>query len=161
MSRKKKKFKLGENDWAQLFPGEEFEIAGTTLSIEPMDLQTLAHVLKKISTVMEAFPKVEVGDVLAGTTNSSMLDFISKIVEDVPEVLSDMSGLDEEDVLRLPLDVGVELFAKCLDVNLKAKESLLKNLKKLGEGMAQMTQEGPPMKKKADPLQAVLTERAA
>ena len=161
MSRRKKKIKLGEDDWSQLFPGEKFEIAGTTLIIEPMDLKTLSSVLKKVGTVMDSFPKVDIGSALAGKENSSMLDFISKIVEDVPEVLSDMSGLDQDDVLKLPLDIGVELFAKCLDVNLKAKESLLKNLKKLGEGMAQMTQEGPPMKKKADPLQAVLTKAAA
>lgn len=159
MARNKKKFKLGANDWDQLFPGEEFVIAGTTLMIEPMDLRTLSHVLKKIGSVMDSFPKVNLADALEGSNNGAMLEFISKIVEDVPDVLSEMSGLDEEDVLRLPLDVGVELFTKCMEVNLQAKESLLKNLKKLGEGMAQMTQDGPPMAKKVDPI-ALATQAA-
>ena len=161
MARSKKKVKLGANDWEQLFPGEEFKIAGTTLTIEPMDLKTLSRVLKKISAVMDSLPKLGLEDALQGSGNTAVLNFISSIVDDVPEVLSDMSGLDEEDVVQLPLDVGVELFTKCVEVNLKAKESLLKNLKRLGEGMAQMTQDGPPTKKKADPIRDILTAQAA
>ena len=154
MGRKKNKVKLGTDDWNELFPGEFYKIATTELTIEPLALRPLNKILKKLGSVMEQLPQISVDDMMSGTGNAQVLKFISAVIAELPDVLSEMSGLDEEDVLDLPLVQSVDLFVKCIEVNLAAKDSLLKNLKKLGEGISQINQDG--MTKKQDPLKADL-----
>ena len=160
MAKRKNKVRLGEKDWEQLFPGEDFTIAGTTLVLAPMSIETLSHVLRKVSTIAEQLPAVSVSAVLTGENDANnMVGFVAKIMEEAPEVLSDMSGLHTEDVKELPLETAIDLFAACVDINLRAKEALLKNLKRLGEGVAQISPESLPVKK-LDPIGEVLAREA-
>jgi hypothetical protein len=62
-----------------------------------------------------------------------MTELISTILEEAPEIISEMTGVHEDDIKNLPLDVVVDMFNVSLDVNLNSQEDLVKNLKSLGE----------------------------
>lgn len=137
MSRQKKKFKLKDEDWKDLFPGSEFEIGTTKILIEPLSVQQLAFILGKLNSVSESLAEVAVSAEDFGTNSARIINLVRVIIEEVPEVLSEMSGLDVEDIKNLPLTVAVELFNKCLDVNIESQESLVANLKELATKFGQ------------------------
>lgn len=134
MSRSTKKItKLKEDDWNDLFPGQEFTIGTTSFFIEPLGLKSVALIMNKVSSIAIDIARLDVS--MADFKDGSIVKIASLvhlIVLEAPEILSEMSGLDSEDVKDLPIDIAVELFNKCLDVNLQSKESLLKNFKELG-----------------------------
>lgn len=69
-----------------------------------------------------------------------MIQLVALIISDAPEILSELSGLDVDDITRLPIEKAVDLFGVCLEVNLASKEGLIKNFKGLGEKVGLLTQ---------------------
>lgn len=131
--RTKKKVSLKDNDWKELFPGEEFKIGSTSLILEPLSLKGLSFVIDKISRISESISKLEISfSDLKGSDFIKLTGLVHLIVLEAPEILAEMSGLESDDIKEIPLDKAVELFIKCLDINILSQESLIKNFKELG-----------------------------
>jgi hypothetical protein len=125
--------KLQASDWDVLFPSEPFTISSTTFEVAPLSITGLSVVVKKVTKIIDKVVALDI-DLNNLTGNAvKIIEVVSLILSEAPEILTEMSGLDTEDVVQLPLDVAVDLFNHCLDVNLKSQESLTKNFKGLGE----------------------------
>jgi hypothetical protein len=130
------KVRLKDADWESLFPGTEYTIASTTFRIKPLSLKGLAFISTKFSQIGAKIGALSfsISDLDSESRNiTSITELISTVLEEAPEVLSEMTGLHEEDIKSLPLDVVVDMFNVALDVNLNSQEDLVKNLKSLGE----------------------------
>jgi hypothetical protein len=130
-----KKVKLQDSDWNVLFPAEDFVIGTTKLELIPLSLSGLARVTRKITQIIDKVNTLNL-DFTDLQNASKIVELVALLLSDAPDILSEMSGLDVEDIQRLPLDTGVALFNTCLDVNLKSQENLTKNFKGLGEKVA-------------------------
>lgn len=133
------KVKLSDSDWSVLFPQQEYKLGRTTLYLVPLSLVGLANIMAQVNTIVNKMEKlgVPLGELVATPQNVTLL--VTTIVQDAPSILSELSGLDEEDVSKLPISAAVDLFSICLDVNLNSQEGLVKNFKRLGEKVAKMT----------------------
>lgn len=128
------KVTLNSEDWLALFPETNFKIGTTTLRLMPLTVSTVARVLKQLSGISSLL--VEEGLTLKDLSRDNVpaiITLVSVIMAQAPGILSEMSGLDEFDVQRLPLTVAVDLFIACLDLNLASQEGLVKNFNRLGE----------------------------
>lgn len=144
MARNKQKIRLKDNDWDALFPGEDFKIGSTIIVITPLSLKAIAAVASKLATIGTSISKlgVTVSQIDAELNKEAnailgLVDVVGTILNEAPDILSEMSGLAEEDVQNLPIDVAVKLFTKCLEVNINSQEELVKNLKSLGTKFGQ------------------------
>jgi hypothetical protein len=140
----KQKVKLQDSDWEQLFPGKSFTIASTQVDIVPLSLQEISVVLAKLSDLANSLDSLNLTTAVVeeGVTPEAglnILNLVSIIMDESPDILSDMSGVDVEDIKSLPLGTAVELFTFCLEVNIDSQESLVKNLSKLGDKVATFT----------------------
>jgi hypothetical protein len=128
--------KLKESDWEVLFPAEDFKIGSTTLELTPLSLSGLATITRRLTNVVDKVTALELNLDSLTSEVGKIVQLVSLILGDAPEILAEMSGLDLEDIQRLPLDIAVGLFSACLDVNLRSQESLVKNFKGLGGKVA-------------------------
>lgn len=134
------KVTLNSEDWLALFPETNFKIGTTTLRLMPLTVSTVARVLKQLSGISSLL--VEEGLTLKDLSRDNVpaiITLVSVIMAQAPGILSEMSGLDEFDVQRLPLNVAVDLFIACLDLNLASQEGLVKNFNRLGEKIVALT----------------------
>ncbi len=129
----KKIVKLQASDWDVLFPSEPFTINTTTFEVAPLSISGLSAVMKKTTKIIDKVVALDIDINNLSGNAGKIAEVVSLILLEAPEILTEMSGLDTEDVMQLPLDTAVELFNHCLDVNLKSQESLTKNFKGLGE----------------------------
>lgn len=128
--------KLKESDWEVLFPAEDFKIGETTLELIPLSLAGLATITRRLTQMVDKVVALELSLDSLTSEAGKIVQLVALILGDAPEILAEMSGVDLDDIKRLPLDVAVSLFSACLDVNLRSQESLLKNFKGLGGKVA-------------------------
>lgn len=128
--------KLKESDWEVLFPAEDFKIGDTTLELTPLSLSSLATITRRLTSVVDKIGALDLNLENITSEAGKIVQLVALILGDAPEILSEMSNLDLDDVKRLPLDTAVALFSACLDVNLRSQESLVKNFKGLGGKVA-------------------------
>ncbi len=113
--------RLSEDDWNILFPGEEFVIGSTVLTIQPLSLQNLNTVTRKLIFLRHKF--VEFGGF--DGTDEQLATLAQLVISELPELLEVMSGLNKEDIRKLPLDISVDLFTTCLSVNINDQRDLM------------------------------------
>jgi len=128
--------RLSDNDWNSLFPGEDYKIGSTIFKLVPLSLKDIANITEKLSRMANVFSTVQLTLTLEDVDSrniESITGIVQIITEEAPEILSILSGLHKDDIQKLPLTVAVDLFNKCLDINIESQESLVKNFKSLGE----------------------------
>ena len=132
----KQKVKLQESDWAALFPTKSFVIGTTTITIAPLSIEELSSVLNKLALIsdkiQEDLPETNLEDGVA-KSSITILNLVNVIMENSPDILSDIANIEVDDIQSLPLDKALELFNFCLDVNIESQDSLVKNFAALGE----------------------------
>jgi len=127
MAKERQKLNL---DIDSLFPGDTLDICGNTVDIRPLGIKQLAVTARKLKGF--------------GTTLDSegvnwenyeqpenLLKLAIVLLDQFPEVLSEASNIDIDDLQSLPIDIVVEILDKVLEVNMKSKEKLEGNFKSL------------------------------
>ena len=119
-------------DWSALFPGKIFEIGGKRIDIKPLTLGQISFVTKRIKNIL---PKIqEKGITFENFGNvENIVELVSIMLDDIPEVLSEFTGLHIETILKFPLDYVVKLVNTALEANIESKELLEKNFKSLAK----------------------------
>ena len=113
-------------DLDSLLPGDAFQIGNDTIIIRPLGLLQYKMVVGKIKALMGVL--TEAGVTSQNYRESDKLIIIAEtLLTKFPEILSEVSNIDDEDLQQLPLEIIVSLIDKCLEVNLKAKDALLGN----------------------------------
>lgn len=124
-------------DWESLFPGDTITIAGTPIEIVPLSMAQLASFSKKLKgfgAVLES-EGITWGNFQEPTY---AMRLAAALLEHLPDVISEASNIDVDDLVRLPLDTVLEVINKVLDVNLQSKDNLAKNFQSLTEKFQKM-----------------------
>lgn len=120
-------------DLDKLIPGEALVIGDQTIMIRPLGIFKIKEIISKISSLHTVL--VDKG-VTFSTINSvppnykspdKLILIAETLVGQFPEVLEEVSGIDVQDLGELPLEIIVSIIDKCLDVNMKSKESFMGN----------------------------------
>lgn len=136
----REKISLHTDDWNDLFPKQDYVIGSTKFKISPLCLEEIKSVMDKLRSI-----SLKIAEMITSKNSNEetkvieILDYIVVVLDEAPEILSDMSGMEVNDVKSLPLDKAVELFTFCLDINIKSQESLSKNFRGLAEKMQKFT----------------------
>ena len=132
----KTKVNLKDSDWAALFPSKTYTIGTTSLEITPLSIEELASVLDKITLISDKIQDSDLSDISDGVkTSLTVLNLVKIVMDYSPDILSDISGIELEDIKALPLDKALDLFNFCLDVNIESQTSLTKNFQGLTSRM--------------------------
>lgn len=113
-------------DLDALLPGDVFTIGDQDVMIRPLGLLQYKTITSKL--------KALIGELsAAGVTREnfkqpeSIVTIAEVLLTKFPDILEEVSNIAMEDLELLPLEVIVSLVDKCLEVNMRAKDSLLGN----------------------------------
>lgn len=126
-------------DFDNLFPGETLEIGNSSVMIQPLGLEQIAIISKRIKGIGNVLEK-------EGVTwenyaeKSSLFKIAVVILDSFPDVLEEASNIDITDLKCLPLECIVKIVNKVIEVNLKSRDDLVKNFKSLTEQLVQQTE---------------------
>jgi len=157
------KIDLSNEDWDLLLPGEDYTIGKTTINIKPLGLEDFASVIKRFGTLMEEWREVlfqELQNDMNTTSGQSQSQIINQIILILPRignfisdhaisVISDMSGITEDSIRKMPPKIASELFSKCLEVNIQSQKGLEKNFVSLKDQIVNLIQ-GPSTEKEEE-----------
>ncbi len=129
--------KLGLN-LDSLFPGKNIPLGTGSVEIKPLSIVTLVSVIRKVKAIGPIlFEKGVTWENYNDPQN--LFTIVEVIMENVPQLMEELTDIDIEDVKQLPLEALVSLLTGVIDVNIQSKESLEKNFEslagKLGMGM--------------------------
>ena len=123
---------LSQSDWEELFPVKQFPLGKTKLEIKALGLEELGSVVQHIA-VLKTVCSSE-GITLQNWRSAEVLQKLSiLLVNELPDLLSTMSGLATEDIPKLPLTLALSLAMVCIEVNIDSAEGLVKNFKALSD----------------------------
>ena len=128
---KKEKVRLNV-DWDNLFPGSTLKIGEQNIIIPPLGLRQLA----KVAQQLKGFGTILVEEDINFDNFKEPEKFISLaaiLLEQFPDVLSDVSNIHVDDLQEMPLEIIVELLDKVFEVNIESREALEKNFNSLAE----------------------------
>ena len=121
-------------DFDSLFPGKVFKIKDQEITIYPLNIQQISYVIKKVNTLIPEFEKKNIYFDNLGTPEN-MFNMVSIIMDNAPEILSELTGIEEESIKKLPVSYAIELFSTALEVNIESKDDLQKNFNGLSKKM--------------------------
>jgi len=121
-------------DFDSLFPGKVFKIKDQEITIYPLNIQQISYVIKKVNTLIPEFEKKNISFDNLGTPEN-MFNMVSIIMDNAPEILSELTGIEEESIKKLPVSYAIELFSTALEVNIESKDDLQKNFNGLSKKM--------------------------
>jgi hypothetical protein len=116
--------KLGPADWKELLGGKPHTIGKTEFVIKPLCLSDLADVITILEPLKDDF---QTEGITPFNIREKIIPLAALLVRKVPVALAMMSGIQTEDVSRLPLGTVIPLLADCLEVNLGSIDQLRKN----------------------------------
>jgi hypothetical protein len=131
------KINLTNEDWEALLPESDYTLGKTKLPLRPLGVTEVAKVAKVIQKSMALFAERKITMDNFGEPQNIVV-LVDVIMEHAPDLVSDCSGLALEDVKALPVEWAVDLVRALIDLNIKSKESLEKNLRALAEAMKKL-----------------------
>ena len=113
-----------------IFPQQKVKVGTGSIVLKAMPFGTLVSIIAQLK---------ELGATLKeqGVTwdNYQEQEFTMKaaitIVEEFPELLSEVTTIDIESLKAIPLDVLVEIISATVEVNMSAKDKFIKNFQSL------------------------------
>lgn len=117
-------------DLEELFPGEIFPIGTQNMVIPPLESGQIASIFKKVKSLINSL-KDDGVTFQNYMEPDNMLKLATVVLDQSPELLEECSNIHVDDIKRLPIEKIVELMTVIIEVNIKAKESLLGNLASL------------------------------
>jgi len=124
------KIKLTSDDWAALLPESEFTIGNTKLNTRPLSIRETTKLIRLFNGVRGYLAEKEItAENYQDPNNISIV--LEIIMDSSPDIISDCSGLDLEDVMSLPIHIAADLLRHLIELNLNSKSDLEKNLQSL------------------------------
>ena len=117
-------------DFESLFPGKSYKILTQEIQINPLNVKQIAYLIKKFQDLI---PIINENNISFANIEqpSTVIKLVSILMEQAPEVISEITGIDINSIQKLPLDKVIELTSIAIEVNVKSKKSLEKNFQKL------------------------------
>jgi hypothetical protein len=122
-----------------LFPGEVLPIGSSSILIRPLNIKQIAIILKQLNSVIETLSD---NGITFDNFNEqgNIIRIAIVLMDEVPDVLSEASDIDLDDLLALPLDVIITILEKVISVNMKSKDDLIKNFLSLTKKLVPETE---------------------
>ncbi len=122
-----------------LFPGEVLQIGSSSILIRPLNIKQIAIILKQLNSVIETLSD---NGITFDNFNEqgNIIRIAVVLMDEVPDVLSEASDIDLDDLLALPLDVIITILEKVISVNMKSKDDLVKNFLSLTKKLVPETE---------------------
>jgi len=118
---------FSDEDWQDLLPTKEVKVGSKTVRIEPFGVKAFKHAIQKVISVQGVFESE--GITRANFNTAEKIPKVAIIIMDnIPDLLANASGIPLEDFLRLPISPVVEILNAVIDVNLESQRGLEKNL---------------------------------
>ena len=127
--------KLDSSDWDILLPGETVKIGNKNLLIKPLGLSDLALLLRELKTVVKICSE---SGITLDNYEAHLWQLAEIIMSETPHILTLVTGIDSEDVSRLPVAIAMKILNVCLQVNIDSQGDLLKNSHALVDLVAQL-----------------------
>ena len=128
---------LSSKDWDVLLPGESLKIGTQTIMIKPLGLESFAQLLREFKLIADRCTNA---GITLDNYQSELISLAEIIIEDVPNVLTVLTGINSDDVQRLPPAVIVKLLTICFKINIDSQDDLAKNLVTLTDQIGQITE---------------------
>lgn len=125
-------------DFEELFPGEIFKIGKQEINIVPVNIEQIAGITKKLNIIMPIFKDKNI-TFKNFNKPENIIDVVTILIQNAPDILSEITGISEKSICKLPLEYAIKLFDIALKVNIAAKDSLEKNLLAVTETFKMMT----------------------
>ena len=136
MKEQKKRTRI-KADLDALLPGEEFMIGSQSVTIRPLNLQQYRLIMGKVRSLIEYCKSKGLTEDNFRETDK-FIELVEILLDKFPDLLEEVSNIHIDDLQELPVDVVVSLLDKCLEVNVKSKDSLMGNFKSLAEKMSSL-----------------------
>lgn len=122
--------RIVDADWDNLLPGKEMAIGQTSFTIRPLGFGDFTSAIKKIESIQGKL--TEAGVTASNYKKSDKLFSVaSLIMSEIPEVLSEASGVHIEDLNRMPISIVIDIISQVIDVNIESQQGLSKNFSAL------------------------------
>lgn len=118
--------RLNDGDWNMLVKTVPVALGNTTIEIAPVGLPGMSALIETINGVFAAM--VEKGITVANI-DEHPIDLFQILAEKAPAFLEALTGVDRDDIARLPIAKGVELLRAVVEVNLVDPRALAENIK--------------------------------
>lgn len=129
---KDQKIRLSEEDFDLLLPGKVITIGKSQVTIKPLSIEELKDALRRLNAIGGVLTDANV--TMANYSEGPALFKLVEIVLDkAPELLSDVSNIAVEDLLRLPLVTNTTILNTVLEINIESQQGLEKNLQSLAD----------------------------
>lgn len=117
-------------DLDSILPGDQFQIGSESVLIRPLSLVQYKIIIGQLKSLAGYLKEKGIDE--GNWKETDNIIFIAEtVIEKFPELLAEVSNIASEDLQQLPLEIIVGLIDKCMEVNMKAKDSLLGNFKSL------------------------------
>lgn len=125
-------------DLEELFPGKTITIGDQSILIKPLVLEQISIFTKRFKEISKTLEKDGITwDNFEDPQN--LFAIVTKLVTQFPELLEEASNIAKEDLVKLPIDIVVQIFLAVVEVNIQSKEALQGNLQSLIEMWNQKT----------------------
>jgi hypothetical protein len=131
---KKVKFDV---DWSDLFPGKSFDVGSKTHFVKPLNIKGIAMVVNKVKSITPILKEQGIDlnkmtqQMSAQDVIDMMLNAVPILMENVPEVISEATGIEVESLMDFPPQYLIKLVTVAIETNMESKEALEKNFKSL------------------------------
>ena len=129
MSKERQRLNLSLDE---LFPGKSITIGEQSILIQPLVLEQISIFTKRFKDISKALEDDGITwDNFEEPQN--LLAIVTKLVTQFPELLEEASNIAKEDLVKLPVEVVIQIFLAVVEVNIQSKDELLGNLQSLIE----------------------------
>jgi hypothetical protein len=112
-------------------------IVGCTVTIIPIGLRRITQLGRRIGNII-AVLKTNGVNWDNFTEEGRIPDLAYAVVAEIPDLLSDLTGIHEEDISRLPLEDAIRLIETVVEVNISDLGAFEKKAKSLVDAVSRM-----------------------
>jgi len=106
--------KLSDKDWEILLPEKPFKIGTQTIYLRPLTIEQISRGIAELNALREELAKRGID---AENYQARLPEVFECVLEHALGLLSEITGIEAEDLRRLPISIGVALLEAILEAN--------------------------------------------
>jgi len=106
--------KLSDKDWEILLPEKPFKIGTQTIYLRPLTIEQISRGIAELNALREELAKRGID---AENYQARLPEVFECVLDHALGLLSEITGIEAEDLRRLPVSVGVALLETIIEAN--------------------------------------------
>jgi len=120
--------KLSDKDWEILLPAKPFKIGTQTIYLRPLTIEQISRGIAELNALREELVKRGID---AENYQVRLPEVFECVLDHALGLLAEITGIEAEDLRRLPVSVGVALLEAILEANGDDFLALAERLRKM------------------------------